>query len=87
MDSLFSFELFRPENCFVTMSDQQEEEGNEDMEKKFAVLIPATLKYKTYEEAEKVAKQSTATNGSDYVIVQAIASTLQPVPEIEVVKF
>lgn len=65
---------------------KSQQEGNEDMEKKFAVLAKGNFKHKTYEDAEKEAKRYTANNGDEYVIAQAIASTIQPVPEIEVVK-
>lgn len=57
------------------------------MEKKFAVMLPANLKFKTYEDAEKEAKRFTSTNGGEYAIMQAVATTVQPVPQIEVVKF
>lgn len=64
----------------------QQETGNKDMKNKFALQLPGTFKYETYEAAEKEAKRLTAHNRQEYVIAQAIATTVDPVPSIEVVK-
>ena len=64
----------------------QQEEGNENMEKKFYVMSPSSITYKTYEDAEKNAKKYADANKCDYAIMQAIALAQVPTPAIEVVK-
>lgn len=58
------------------------------MEKKYAVMVTSNFSYKTYEEAEKAAKQATATDnyGRSYVVAKAIALVEAPVPEAVVTK-
>jgi len=63
-----------------------QQEGNENMEKKFHIMPANGFRYKTYEEAEAEAKRSTARNDQPYAVVQAISMTKEVVPEIEVVK-
>ena len=60
--------------------------GNENMEKKFIVMRPNQMTHKTYEEAEKQAKQFVARNHDDYVIVQAVALANTPTPDVSVTK-
>lgn len=61
-------------------------EKNKDMEKKFSVMTPNYLQFKTYEDAEKDAKQKVARNHQDYVIVQATALANTPTPDVSVTK-
>ena len=63
-----------------------QEQGNENMDKKFLITETTCLKYKTYEEAENDAKKYTARNDRPYAVLQAISMTKEIVPEIEVVK-
>lgn len=80
--------LINPPIFLSSFSEPNEEEKVDLMEKKYGVTtsVNGTIKYKTYEEAEKIAKQYTSANGQEYVIVQAVAATMTPVPSIEVVK-
>ncbi len=44
-------------------------------------------KFDSYQEAEDAAKRLTAINhGNEFVVLEAVASTKQPVPDIEIVK-
>ena len=59
---------------------------NENMEKQFTIMAPNQLNYKTYEDAEKEAKQRVGRNHQDYVIVKAIAVANTPTPDVSVTK-
>jgi hypothetical protein len=84
-DNLFSY-TYNPGRFYFGHLSPNEEEGNSTMENLYAVMGASSLKHKTYEEAEKQAKRCTSNAQTDYVIVQAIARTQTPVPEIVVVK-
>jgi hypothetical protein len=72
---------------YIDSLDIPSQEGNKNMDKKYGVFLPSNFAYKTYEDAVKKAKQMTAGRiDVEYVIAQAIAQTMAPVPEIEVVK-
>ena len=60
--------------------------GNENMDKQFYVTQPKYMEYKTYEDAEKAAKQFVARNHCDQVILKAIALANTPTPDVEVTK-
>lgn len=66
--------------------DKPNKGKNKNMEKKFEVMQPSRLSYKTYEEAEKAAKQYVAKNHNDYVILQAVALANTPTPDVAVTK-
>jgi len=85
--------MSNPGNCFdeefeldFSWLDYNPRNGNENMEKKFIVMRPNQMTHKTYEEAEKQAKQFVARNHDDYVIVQAIALANTPTPDVSVTK-
>jgi hypothetical protein len=69
-----------------TLDIPSQEEGNENMKKKFMVVAANSLTYETYEEAEAGAKKYTSRNEQPYAVMQAISVTKEVVPEIEVVK-
>lgn len=68
------------------VDEEEQEQGNENMDKKFIVMATNSFKYRTYEEAETEAKRYTARNDQPYAVAQAISVTKEVVPEIEVVK-
>jgi len=71
---------------FSWLDELNSRNGNENMEKQYAVYTPGNLNYKTYEEAEKDAKIKVGRNHQDYVIVKAIALANAPTPDVSVTK-
>lgn len=63
-------------------------QGEETMEngKKFAILSKCDVAWHDQPEAEAAAKRATQKYGKDYYVIQAIAQTKVPTPEIELTK-